>query len=145
MKYLLSLSIFFIGITMSAQRVELVKDINTRNTSNPYISNPIVFKDQLFFTSDDQIHGIELWVTDGTLGGEKLFADIRTGNRGSAPGSFVIFNDKLYFAANDGVHGQELWVTDGTIEGTKMVADINANANSSNVSTLAVYNNKLYF
>ena len=68
------------------------------------------WEDKLFFTYNDPEHGAELWVSDGTVEGTKLAADISP--RDSKPTSFLVWNDTLFFAANDDVHGRELWKID---------------------------------
>ena len=70
----------------------------------------IAYNDKLFFTYNDPEHGAELWVSDGTVEGTKLAADISP--RDSKPTSFLVWNDTLFFAANDDVHGRELWKID---------------------------------
>jgi ELWxxDGT repeat protein len=78
---------------------------------------------QFLFTADDQIHGRELWVSDGTQAGTVLLLDIHPGSIGSNPRGIVPFGGKLYFSADDGIHGRELWVSDGTVAGTQLVSD----------------------
>jgi ELWxxDGT repeat protein len=89
----------------------------------------------LFFAADDDIHGVELWRSDGTRRGTTLVRDINPGGRGSygSPGSLTRFGGALYFFANDGdaVHAYELWRSDGTRRGTKLVRDINPDGSSS--------------
>jgi len=81
-------------------------------------SNPVRFtlaNGKVFFDANDGVHGYELWVTDGTVGGTQLVSDIWPGTSGSSPNFLTAFNNKLYFAADDSVHGNELWVSDGTV------------------------------
>jgi len=90
--------------------------------------------------------GMELWRSDGTVGGTRVVEAI--GPAGSDPGLefLTVLKDKLYFSADDGVSGRELWVSDGTARGTKLFADINPGpASSSPTDLLAVHNSKLYF
>jgi ELWxxDGT repeat protein len=79
----------------------------------------------LFFSADDGVNGIELWMTDGTPAGTRLVADIYPGPEGSYPTDLTNVNGVLFFSADDGVHGIELWMSDGTAAGTKLFADIN--------------------
>jgi ELWxxDGT repeat protein len=76
-----------------------------------------VFNGQMYFTSNDQIHGDELWRTDGTSEGT-----IRWGPWGNAA-SFVTIGQTFYFTA-PGVNGLEIWISDGTTNGTQLL-DIN--------------------
>src|SRR5436309_259762 len=60
-------------------------------------------------------HDTELWRSDGTLTGTKLFADLVPGYGDSNPHDFVATSDRLYFVDNIiGSNKQHLWKTDGT-------------------------------
>ena len=96
----------------------------------------------VFFAADDDVHGKELWVSDGTAAGTVMVADINP-NGDSSPAYLTIFNNELYFRANGGTNGHELWKYDGTT--TSMVADINTGFTSSTPKDLTVFNNELYF
>ncbi|HVE94203.1 MAG TPA: ELWxxDGT repeat protein [Acidimicrobiales bacterium] len=84
----------------------------------------------LFFVGFDEVHGAELWRSDGTTEGTKLVKDINPGTNdslqlGSISGLEIAdLNGVAYFAADDGVHGDELWRSDGTSEGTSMVKNV---------------------
>jgi ELWxxDGT repeat protein len=146
----------------TAEGTQLVKDIfpgeskyDDNYNSSP--SNLTEFKDKLYFSADDGVHGRELFVSDGTAEGTQLFVDLFPGedsygnSNSSDPSSFVEFKDKLYFSANDGESGNELFVSDGTAEGTQLVADlspgknIDGNSNGSYPFELTEFNDKLYF
>lgn len=101
--------------------------------------------------------GVELWVTDGTVGGTQLLKDINPGTGNGIPvsfgisaGNYKVINNKLFFYANDGVNGEEMWVTDGTNAGTFMLKDINVGtgngiSHNQGADKLGEYNNELYF
>jgi ELWxxDGT repeat protein len=63
----------------------------------------------LFFESSTPEFGYELWMSDGTVEGTVLAADICPGASGSEPKSLNAIDTTLLFAANDCEHGRELW------------------------------------
>ncbi|MCX7379855.1 MAG: hypothetical protein NT133_00170 [Alphaproteobacteria bacterium] len=78
------------------------------------------------FTANNGANGRELWVSDGTVGGTALLADIIPGAVSSYPNALTpIGNGLALFTVNDGTHDTELWVTDGTVPGTHLLKDIN--------------------
>ena len=93
----------------------------------------------------------ELWISDGTLGGDSLLLDINpTGD--SLPGKEIGFTnvnttngELVFFDADNGQHGRELWVTDGTAEGTYMVKNSNAGDAISSTTSVAIWNQGLVF
>jgi ELWxxDGT repeat protein len=114
-------------------------------------SNPndyFIFDNKLFFSANNKTNGSELWVSDGTESGTKLFMDINPGAGHSSPYSLIEHEGKLFFGADDGKHGRELWVSDGTVAGTHMVKDINTYVGlvmGSDPSWMTSYKGKLYF
>lgn len=91
--------------------------------------------DTLFFTADDNIHGDELWASDGTASGTHMVADIAPGlypaMQGSRPAFLTVMGDTLFLYATDNVHGRELWASDGTEAGTRLVVDLNPGSAAS--------------
>ncbi|MCR5862371.1 T9SS type A sorting domain-containing protein [Flavobacterium sp. J372] len=85
----------------------------------------------LYFNANDQVHGKELWRTDGTPDGTYMVKDIRVGsqsgvmrqNEYSSMKQYAVYNNMLYFIANDGT-GDAIWRTDGTANGTIMVMPV---------------------
>ena len=100
---------------------------------------------RLFFAARDGVHGIELWVTDGTELGTVLVRDIAPGAASSQPAWIAAAGNRVFFAANDGASGSELWESDGTAAGTRRVQDIAPGASSSNPEELTVSGGRLYF
>jgi ELWxxDGT repeat protein len=90
----------------------------------------------LFFVAEDDAHGRELWVTDGTSAG--LVKDIWPGPTGSEPQWLVSSQGRVYFAANDPAHGFELWTSDGTPAGTQLVTDLTPGPSGSKPYSLTV-------
>lgn len=78
-----------------------------------------------YFVAGEDIHGKELWATDGTPEGTYLVKDIYPGPNSSNITWLTRFNDKVIFSATDADNGQEVWISDGTEDGTYMVRDIN--------------------
>ncbi len=95
----------------------------------------------------DDVHGYEIWRTDGTVAGTTMVKDIWAGtNGGGSVGSVVLMKDIYYFAANDGVNGTELWRTDGTESGTYMVKDINPGVDDGSFpSSFSLIGDSFYF
>jgi ELWxxDGT repeat protein len=85
----------------------------------------------IVFVADDGVHGMEPWVSDGSVGGASLLVDVMPGPGSSSPASFLVLGDRVIFAANDGDHGREPWITDGTPAGTALLADLAPGAASS--------------
>lgn len=86
---------------------------------------------QLFFLADDGVHGVELWVTDGSESGTRMVEDI------NASGDISIydiapFDDGVLIglAADGDSNNHELWFSDGTAAGTSLVKDINPTGGS---------------
>src|SRR5439155_25333606 len=102
--------------------VSLVKDINPLPGGDP--ANLTVVGNTLFFTAADELHGRELWKSDGTTAGTVLVKDINPGPQDTQFRELANVNGKLFFSASDSAHGQELWMSDGTDTGTVLVKDI---------------------
>jgi len=99
------------------------------------------------FTWYDDVHGYEIWRTDGTVAGTVMVKDIRPGTYGGGSvDSAVVIDGIYYFGANDGVNSTELWRSDGTESGTTMVKNINAGADDGSFPYhLSVIDNNFYF
>lgn len=65
--------------------------------------------DLLYFTFDDQIHGRELWVSDGTQAGTHMVADVNDSAQTSDPTQLTSHNGKLYFLARDAQNERRVW------------------------------------
>ena len=111
--------------------------------------------DLAYFVGYDNVHGNELWITDGTAAGTRMVKDINPGAETSIlfvdifgdfydPG-FVELNGKVYFRGWDGVHGLELWRSDGTASGTRMVKDFKPGPDSGAIRRLVSTGDRLFF
>ncbi|MGH9363126.1 MAG: ELWxxDGT repeat protein, partial [Thermoanaerobaculia bacterium] len=90
---------------------------------------------RLLFWADDGTHGLEPWVSDGTLDGTLLLGDLELGAFPSAaPGVMhtlpaSLGGEAFFFALATG-HGWEPWRTDGTPGGTQLLAETNSQLSS---------------
>jgi ELWxxDGT repeat protein len=84
----------------------MLKNINPAGGSDPGIArldlsvDAAVVGNRLYFAATDDVHGRELWSTDGTPGGTVFEADLLAGNGSSSPDRFTNVNDHLYFTAS---------------------------------------------
>lgn len=132
---------------------QLVKDIQKGITSNfefEFDNKGILhyftaFDNKLFFSFDDEVNGNELWVSDGTEAGTKIFKELIPGKVGASVSRITLFNNKIYFVASNNSNGSELWMSDGTEAGTQLVRDIHPGQADSFIYALTVVGNKLFF
>jgi len=98
-----------------------------------------VFGGKLYFAGFDQVHGSELWVTDGTIAGSRLVEEVLPGPNGYFPLSgFTFAGDTLYFVGGVG----DIWRTDGTEAGT---APVGGDAITFSPSRMRAAGSRLYF
>ncbi|MBX7255645.1 MAG: hypothetical protein K1Y02_04710 [Candidatus Hydrogenedentes bacterium] len=149
-KFLLRLLILLCVSTLTvawAQSATLVKDILPQPTSD-LGSSPqqfAVLGNRLFFSSQTDGEGRELWKSDGTEGTTGLVRDIYPGTASSEPTRLIALTPYVLFCANDGVSGKELWRTDGTRSGTVRVKDILPGPDGSEPAEFALSGGVLYF
>ncbi len=137
--------------------VSLVKDIKTGGVGNFQDLRKVIENNEgIFFTFDNGKDGLELWKTDGTQSGTRLFHDFNPyplnplspyrqyssfdfySNSSYFDSEFTFYNNKLYFFAN-----QKLWVTDG-VNAPVIFKDFQTPSYNYKYN-LIVYNNTLYF
>lgn len=99
----------------------------------------------VYFVTDDEVHGREVWCTDGSAAGTRLTRDIWPGTGSCNPYSFTGVGTHMFFLANDNEHGQELWVSEGTFETTRLVRDLYPGTRSSNPWSLVAFDEVLAF
>jgi len=83
----------------------MVKDISVNNT-NPFRQSSIhkIFNkvgNNVYFSANDGLNGIELWKTSELTGNTEMIADINVGNNNNfGPDSFTEVNNTIYFTQN---------------------------------------------
>ncbi|WP_269613299.1 ELWxxDGT repeat protein [Prochlorococcus marinus] len=128
---------------------KLVKDIYLGSgSSSPRVLG--AFGSSLYFFANDNVHGYELWKTDGTESGTVMVKDINTGVGDSLDTSFWLNRDPnlesvgstLYFGAKNDFGQIHLWKTDGTEAGTVRVKNFGTGTSPHNLTAVG---NTLYF
>ncbi len=113
----------------------------------PYVMSQLGSK--VIFYGNDDAHGSELWISDGTLAGTHLLKDIATGSGSSmtanAYSEFVILNDKAYFIVTDDTGRLNIWRTDGTETGTELFQNIGGNTYNNIISKLKIVGGSLQY
>ncbi|PWG04603.1 hypothetical protein DIS07_11705 [Polaribacter aquimarinus] len=121
---------------------EMVKDINS-GSGSVQITSMGSLGDLVFFNApEDPVnapnYNYELWISDGTDVGTKLFQDINPStvqySGGSNPSSYFTHNNVLYFSATNGTSGYELWKLEQTALSVK-------NETRSQLAELSIYPN----
>src|SRR6185369_9631994 len=85
-----------------------LRDIFPGRTGS-FSSNYRAVDGAVYFQAFDDVHGSELWSTDGTPEGTKLVADIEPGLSSSTPTRLVRAGSHLFFTATTAATGTELW------------------------------------
>jgi ELWxxDGT repeat protein len=101
--------------------------------------------DKVFFTANDGINGVQLWVSGGTPATTNLVKVIGSGTGSQTPFGLTNVDGVLYFSADDGASGRELWKSDGTAAGTKLVEDLKPGGASSDPLWITNFNGLALF
>ena len=124
--------------------ISLLKDISQiSKASNPDLLT--VSGDKLFFFAKDKLHGVSLWVSDGTPENTLLLKDFQPHSSLLNYGEMIAYDQGVYFSVEDPLHGSELWKSDGTIGGTVLVRDLYPGQIGSLPSHFTLFQNILYF
>ncbi len=98
----------------------LIRDLcpGTCGSRFPYWSELAALGDEVVFAADDGVHGLELWITDGSALGTRMVADLRPGYASSFIQRLTSASDQVFFVAHVDDSRDALWRTDGTAKGT---------------------------
>lgn len=132
-----SLFLILLFSISSLQAQSLFLDLNGNSSNSGVDHFTVMPSGVMMFIGANSTSGVELWQSDGTLGGTNLVKDIYPGSNPSYPLAYHEYNGEIFYRANDGIHGYEMWKTDGTAAGTQLVFD--AWTGSSNGVNLITY------
>ncbi|HMB53570.1 MAG TPA: ELWxxDGT repeat protein, partial [Thermoanaerobaculia bacterium] len=96
-----------LAASAAAQPAQLVKDVASEQL--PAVSFPadyfyfVEMGGRLYFAANDDIHGFELWTSDGSETGTEMVADLCPGICHSRPAWLTVSGNRIFFAAHDGV------------------------------------------
>ena len=115
-------------------------------TSGAHPSELTAYRDNIFFSADDFVHGRELWKSDGSTAGTAIVKDITPFDAPAYPHELTVSGGTLFFSAGSkSPQGRELWKSDGTTGGTSLVLDIRAGSHGSEPVSLTNVNGTLFF
>ena len=78
-----------------------------------------------YFPACTEEHGCELWRTDGTREGTRLFKDLAPGSEGSRLSWLIRVGSRIFFLVQQGhTDVPSLWVTDGTASHTTRLREL---------------------
>jgi ELWxxDGT repeat protein len=117
----------------------LVKQFNAGGIS-PDSTGFFVFREKLYFSADDGVHGRELWQSDGITAGTVMLKDLAEGATGSNPANLTEVRGTLYFTTSPDGGDKLLWKTDGPADGTVFVANIGTAAELTNGNGTLFFN-----
>ena len=89
-----------------------VRVMGTGQPTGPAGGSPFLARSgtQALIRGYDLAHGVEPWITDGTIEGTRLLHDVNPGPRSSDPNYPRTTPMGTYFRAWDGAHGEEVWL-----------------------------------
>ncbi|MDG1781925.1 MAG: PKD domain-containing protein [Flavobacteriales bacterium] len=95
--------------------------ISEISASSTQVAELIRIQDNVYFRSNSDDVGRELFVTDGTTEGTTNVTDINPGADDSEVEHLAVLNDVLYFKAEQDGFGAELWTYDPATEALNMI------------------------
>lgn len=150
-------SIYFVAANnkgSSLFQFDISSPPNAQVTQVKFLGNSVVLNKEfavigssIYFVADDNVHGKELWKSNGRADGTSMVADVNPGIAASNPGNLTVMNNKLYFTATGDIDkdGQANETVLYSYNGAILTPVYQLSPNSSNVSGIAVCNNTLLF
>lgn len=112
------------AVAAQAQEPYLVKDIAVDETESSAVPEQFLQLGPLtFFVAEDDQHGEEIWLTDGSTEGTRMLLDFYPGPKGSDPRLLDAADGLLFFVVRSPVLGWGLWQSDGELAGTRLLKD----------------------
>ena len=96
--------------------------LNTGGDNDYMFGSPVEAGGNVFFSAVSSA-GRELWVTDGTVAGTRMVADIAPGEANGVQGEIKTFGDRVLFNSGAVAGEYDLWISDGTAAGTRRLSD----------------------
>lgn len=94
---------------------ELVANVHPSTFFGPFGLTNV--NNTLYFVSDNDLSGAELYRTDGTPGGTQIVFDPTGPDEDSFPRDVFAFGGDLYFTVENDTYGREMWRTPLTLPG----------------------------
>jgi ELWxxDGT repeat protein len=133
----------------NAAQPALVRDLRTVSSESAVdtevLVNYLEFDAGRFLFAGDGPQGVELWISDGTLGGATMLRDIYPGSESSFPHDLARLSSGAVFVADDGTRGETLWITDGTTAGTVPLVDLIAGSAAPQFGESLPVGDRLFF
>ena len=77
------------------------------------------FGNRALILADDGVHGVETWISDGTVKGTGLLLDMQKGAASRAKARIGAFGDRYFYEARQQLYDPwDLMISDGTVNGT---------------------------
>jgi ELWxxDGT repeat protein len=122
---------------------EVVTNINIAGSGSSLINSKVVFNNKIYFCSNYDSDGAELFVYDPSNNSTSQVADIVPGVNGSNPSYLTVANNTLYFMATTPAYGKEIYSYTGTGSPIRLTDIASGPANSINLIGEKPFNNKL--
>ena len=132
----------------TAGGTRVVYEIQPGGGSASITGGPLVAANGVVFAGDDGqsgVNGEEPWVSDGTVPGTTVLANIAIAPSSSNPTFIGSHRNLMFMSANDGLTGDEPWVSDGTSAGTRQLVDVDPGPRWGSMFDITKWRNEHWF